>query len=117
MCQEVGHTLGLDHQDEVFGNANLGTCMDYTSLPSGPPSNEHPNAHDYEELEIIYSHLDTFTTLGQTLRASAKADVAKGDFENQSEWGRKVKGQGKTAVFERDFGGGNKLFTFVIFAE
>jgi len=54
MCQEVGHTYGLDHQDENFSNPNLGTCMDYTSNPAGPPSNEHPNAHDYEELETIY---------------------------------------------------------------
>jgi hypothetical protein len=58
MCQEVGHTLGLDHQDENFNNANLGTCMDYTSNPEGPPSNEHPNAHDYEQLLLIYEHLD-----------------------------------------------------------
>lgn len=53
-CQEVAHTFGLDHQDEDFANANLGTCMDYTSNPAGPPANTHPNAHDYEELEIIY---------------------------------------------------------------
>jgi len=55
VCQEVGHTFGLDHQDENFNNANLGTCMDYTSNPVG---NEHPNAHDYEELESIYAHVD-----------------------------------------------------------
>jgi len=55
-CQEVGHTFGLDHQDENFNNPNLGTCMDYTNDPS---TNQHPNAHDYEELDIIYnSHLD-----------------------------------------------------------
>jgi len=59
-CQEVGHTLGLDHQDENFNNPPLGTCMDYTSDP-GP--NQHPNAHDYEELEIIYAHLDSTTTV------------------------------------------------------
>jgi hypothetical protein len=58
MCQEVGHDFGLDHQDENFDNPNLGTCMDYTSDPDGPPSNEHPNAHDYEQLESIYAHLD-----------------------------------------------------------
>jgi hypothetical protein len=58
MCQEVGHDFGLDHQDENFDNANLGTCMDYTDDPDGPPSNEHPNAHDYEQLESIYAHLD-----------------------------------------------------------
>lgn len=68
MCQEIGHTFGLDHQDENFRNANLGTCMDYTVCPTGgckgrerkagPLSNEHPNAHDYEQLELIYAHLD-----------------------------------------------------------
>src|SRR5262249_9511852 len=45
-CQEVGHTLGLDHQDTNFNNANLGTCMDYTNDPS---TNQHPNKHDYDE--------------------------------------------------------------------
>jgi hypothetical protein len=55
MCQEVGHDFGLDHQDTNFNNPNLGTCMDYTNDPS---SNQHPNAHDYEELDIIYAHLD-----------------------------------------------------------
>jgi hypothetical protein len=61
MCQEVGHTFGLDHQDENFNNANLGTCMDYTNNPS---TNQHPNAHDYEQLESIYSHVDSTTTVG-----------------------------------------------------
>ena len=43
MCQEVGHTFGLGHQDENFSNGNLGTCMDYTSDPDGPPANRAPN--------------------------------------------------------------------------
>jgi hypothetical protein len=55
VCQEVGHTFGLDHQDEDFSNPNLGTCMDYTSSPD---SNQHPNGHDYEQLQTIYEHLD-----------------------------------------------------------
>lgn len=61
MCQEVGHTFGLDHQDENMTNPNLGTCMDYTNNPAGPLSNEHPNAHDYEELDTIYAHNDNVT--------------------------------------------------------
>src|SRR6266571_1036837 len=70
MCQEVGHTFGLDHQDTNFSNTNLGTCMDYTSNPLGPPDNEHPNQHDYDELVTIYNHLDSTTTVGtaQTIR-------------------------------------------------
>ena len=58
MCQEVGHDFGLDHQDVNFNNGNLGTCMDYTNDPDGPPSNEHPNQHDYDQLASIYLHLD-----------------------------------------------------------
>ncbi len=116
MCQEIAHGFGLDHQDEDFTNANLGTCMDYTADPDGPPSNEHPNAHDFEELEIIYAHLDSFTTVSQTIaqRAQGFGNAAS---ENPGDWGRLVRQNGRLAVFERDFGGGNKLVTFVIFAE
>ena len=55
MCQEIGHDFGLHHQDQNFNNANLGTCMDYTSDPG---SNQHPNNHDYQMLADIYAHLD-----------------------------------------------------------
>ena len=52
MCQEVGHTFGLDHQDE--SGADLNTCMDYADALDNPS----PNAHDYQQLDTIYSHLD-----------------------------------------------------------
>ncbi len=116
MCQEIAHTFGLDHQDEIFDNPNLGTCMDYTNNPSGPPSNEHPNAHDYEQLVTIYAHLDTTTTVGQTVGQSV-ADLVRQDGNTPGEWGRKVKDNGHVALFERDFGGGQKLLTYVIWAE
>lgn len=61
MCQEIGHTFGLDHQDEDFYNANLDTCMDYTNRPD---SNQDPNAHDYQMLEGIYGHPDGSTSGG-----------------------------------------------------
>ena len=41
--------------------------MDYTSNPLGPPSNEHPNQHDYDQLATIYTHLDS-TTGGKPCR-------------------------------------------------
>jgi len=113
VCQEVAHTFGLDHQDEIFNNPNLGTCMDYTNDPT---TNQHPNAHDYEELDIIYAHLDTFTTVDQTSSQVAR-QLAFENADNPGQWGRQVKGQGKVAVYERDFGGGQKLVTFVIWAE
>jgi hypothetical protein len=65
MCQEIAHDFGLDHQDENFNNGNLGTCMDYTSDPDGPPSNEHPNSHDFQQLQTIYGHTDASSTIGQ----------------------------------------------------
>lgn len=110
MCQEVGHTLGLTHQDEIFNNANLGSCMDYTSSPS---SNQHPNAHDFEQLESIYSHLDTTTSL-----ASGASGSASGRADGAGEWGRRVHGSeaSRSMAFERDLGGGLQLLTFVILA-
>jgi hypothetical protein len=114
-CQEVGHTLGLDHQDTNFNNKNLGTCMDYTSNPYGPPDNEHPDTHDYNELVTIYSHLDNTTTVGQTKHQmpSAMADV---DYDTPERWGKVIKGsrESGTSVHELDFGGGNRIFTFVL---
>jgi hypothetical protein len=74
MCQEIAHDFGLDHQDEGFGAPNLGTCMDYTNDPDGGgaygPSNEHPNAHDFEQLGTMYAHLDSTSTV-----ASAPASL------------------------------------------
>ena len=56
-CQELGHNLGLDHQDEAFNNQSLFSCMDYQDPPF-----EYPNAHDYEQLETIYGHTDLYNS-------------------------------------------------------
>jgi hypothetical protein len=123
MCQEVGHTLGLDHQDEVHSNPNLGTCMDYTNDPTGRAgtngtlSNEHPNAHDYEQLEAIYTHTDLKTTVGSTSAATTMPPAAnQGNLNSRAEWGRKIheSSNGQLELYERDFGGGKKMYTFVI---
>jgi hypothetical protein len=108
MCQEVGHTFGLDHQDENFTNANLGTCMDYTNNPS---SNQHPNAHDYAQLESIYAHLDSTTTVGAaTPGGSGAADA--------NDWGQLVRTSedGHLATYLKDLGAGQLIVTFVIWA-
>lgn len=113
MCQEIGHTFGLDHQDENFSNANLGTCMDYTNDPS---SNQHPNAHDYAQLEAIYSHTDSSTTVGQTTSFKNRGEEMS---ESSSEWGKAVKKdtKGRDNVFEKDLGKGDKVITYVFWAE
>jgi hypothetical protein len=112
-CQEVAHTFGLDHQDTNFNNANLGTCMDYTSDPDGPPSNTGPNQHDYDELVTIYTHLDSSTTVGAALPKGSAAAAAEG-----AGWGREVARThgGHTSVFVRDLGRGNLVVTYVIWA-
>lgn len=117
MCQEIAHDFGLDHQDEAFDNPNLGTCMDYTSDPDGPPSNEHPNQHDYDMLETIYAHFDSTTTIGSAVPGNGRHLGA--DMSEPGQWGKVVRegANGKSSLYERDFGGGHKVFTFVIWAE
>lgn len=55
-CQEIGHDYGLDHQNENFNTDATNSCMEYTSWPEG---NEHPDDHDYAQLEIMYASGDT----------------------------------------------------------
>lgn len=121
MCQEVGHTFGLDHQDENFSNANLGSCMDYTSDPDGPKSNEHPNPHDLEQLETIYeSHNDSTTTASQASAQDVPPPAMNEiDFEGPGQWGKLVRSThgGRLERYELDFGGGHKVFTFVIWPD
>lgn len=56
-CQELGHNVGLDHQDENFSNTSLFSCMDYQDPPF-----EWANAHDFEQLAIIYGHTDSYNS-------------------------------------------------------
>jgi hypothetical protein len=63
ICQEIGHTFGLDHQST--DGSSLNTCMDYYHNTSASDTQStHPNQHDYDELVTIYSHTDSSTTIG-----------------------------------------------------
>jgi len=63
VCQEVGHTFGLDHQDT--SGISLNTCMDYyQNTSSTDTQSTTPNQHDYDELATIYQHLDSSNTFG-----------------------------------------------------
>jgi hypothetical protein len=79
LCQEIGHALGLDHNDGNNDTTTVpGTCMDYTWNSGGAQS---PNRHDYADLERIYGHLDTSAAAGATgpaPSASAEADPGMG---------------------------------------
>ncbi len=112
ICQEIGHTFGLDHQSTDGSSQN--TCMDYYHNTSASDTlSTHPNAHDYEELGIIYAHLDSFTTIGANPMPSA---MAKGDFSAPSSWGKLVStsADGRESMFIRDFGNGFRVVTYVI---
>lgn len=131
MCQEIGHDFGLDHQDVDFYNTNLGTCMDYTADPDGsvlgPLSNLSPNEHDFEELASIYSHLDGgggggggggrgrggLPSVFPDLPDPALVHVP---VDSPGQWGRLVRSSGRLALYERDLGNGQIVFTFVIWA-
>jgi hypothetical protein len=123
MCQEIAHDFGLDHQDENFSNPNLGSCMDYTSDPDGGgafgPSNEHPNAHDYQELVVIYSHTDSTNTAGAALSNAAPSAMNDIELEGPNQWGKLVRASrnNRVQVFEADFGRGHKVITHVFWAD
>lgn len=128
MCQEIGHDFGLAHQDEDFDNPNLGTCMDYTDDPS---TNQEPNQHDFEQLEDLYAHLDGGGDDGGDNNCPPNGNTNKpgcgnnsgvfgpgsGELHSQREWGQLVRSNGRIALYQRDFGGGNHVLTFVIWAD
>ena len=119
MCQEIGHIFGLDHQDEDFNNDTLYTCMDYQDPPF--PS---PNTHDFDQLTSIYTHLDTTGGGGGSGGGGGKGKSGGSglppgftglDVSGPGQWGRQVaiSRNGLEEVFEADFGGGNRIITFV----
>ena len=86
MCQEVAHTFGLDHQSTDGSSQN--SCMDYfsnTGANATSTLSTRPNAHDFEELNIIYAHLDSSTTVAAlTSPASSSAVDVTEDPERHS---------------------------------
>ncbi len=110
MCQEIGHDYGLGHQDEDFNTDSTESCMDYTNVPAG---NEHPDAHDYEQLLAMYNHTESGATI--TSRAPA-SNAESGD--TPADWGRAVHftKDGRPDVFVQDLGNGNRKITHVFWA-
>jgi hypothetical protein len=97
MCQEVGHGYGLGHQDE--SGADLNTCMDYSNALDNP----HPNSHDYQQLETIYSHVDASSTVAFSPSSSAPVRVTRRDRLHSSE-------------IVHDYGNGYRIVTHITWA-
>lgn len=130
ICQEIGHDWGLGHQSE--SGADLDTCMDYADAFDNPS----PNQGDYDQLLCIYDpaykgvnltsgphrcrgtgHVDSFNSSANS--ASAPAGFDNANVHAQENWGNLVftSENGRASIFERDFGNGYRIVTFVTWAE
>lgn len=121
-CQELGHNIGLDHQDEDFNNASLYSCMDYQNPPF-----EYPNDHDYEQLETIYRHIDSYNSYTGSSGGGAnpcsappgrgcnKTDLPENPPGNA--WGISLGRRGQQEKFLRVDADGIRHVTFVTWAE
>ena len=83
MCQEVGHLFGLGHTSE--DGSSQSTCMDY----SRSPNSTKPNAHDFAQLDSIYAHLDSSTTVASA-SAAASASPSQQAMAGQNPMGVRV---------------------------
>ena len=117
MCQEVGHTFGLAHQDE--SGASLNTCMDYfsnTGANATSTLSTHPNQHDYDQLEAIYnSHLDASNTF-KSAPAGSGAGAANGGPGFRDDGTPVGAHPSRGDVYVTDLGGGRRIVTFITWA-
>lgn len=117
-CQELGHNVGLGHQDEDFNNAALYTCMDYQDPPFPAP-----NAHDYDQLETIYGHLDSYDSFSATGggggcrgRKCQGAAVGIDNGNSPLGWGISLGRRGQSETFLRIDPDGTRHLTHVTWA-
>ncbi len=108
LCQEVGHTFGLNHQS--FSGSD--SCMDDVN-GLFDQAYVSPNAHDYEQLVTIYnSHTDSSATVAQLLTGAASYEEGT---DVPANFGRPV-GTGRVpeVLFVRELPDGRKIFTHVV---
>ena len=128
-CQELGHDIGLDHQDEDFNNTSLESCMDYQDPPY-----PYPNTHDFQQLDIIYADTDSYDSYdtgapgpggGDGDNDGCNAPPGKGCNKGQDAnsgaagdvgWGMSVGRRGQTEKFVRAQPDGSQIVTFVTWA-
>lgn len=113
MCQEVAHAFGLDHQSTNGSSQN--SCMDYfsnTGANAGSTLSTKPNAHDFDELNVIYAHLDNTTTVAAMTALGASAPEVTND---PNSWGqlRSQSANGRSSTYERFHSDGSQTITHV----
>ena len=113
MCQEIAHTFGLGHTSENGSSQN--TCMDYfsnTGANAASTLSTKPNLHDFEQLNLIYAHLDSTSTLATIAALSASLAEPTDDIES---WGQ-LKSQssnGRSSTYEKHNRDGSQTITHV----
>src|SRR5262249_22147402 len=117
VCQEVAHTFGLDHQST--DGSSLNTCMDYfsnTGANAASTLSTTPNAHDFEELSIIYAHLDSTTTVAASVSSATSGSEAN---EDPNSWGQLVSQSrdGRSSTYTRPNSDGSRSITHVYWTE
>ena len=121
-CQELGHDIGLGHQDVDFNNTSLFSCMDYQVPPY-----EYPNAHDYDTLEVMYGHPDSYNSYAYASEdgggGGCNAPPGKGCNKNKKSgangdvgWGASLGRRGNVETFIRIDPDGTMHLTYVTWA-
>lgn len=93
VCQEVGHTWGLDHQDT--SGASFATCMDYfsnTGADAGSTAGTTPNQGDYDQLLCIYDPSSAGRTLTSTTGGHTHSCTGTGHLDSSTTIGATVNG-------------------------
>ncbi|MCH7822669.1 MAG: hypothetical protein IIA07_11675 [Proteobacteria bacterium] len=120
-CQELGHNIGLGHQDVDFYNKSLDSCMDYQSDPW-----KYPNAHDYEQLETIYDHTEDDDGVDGGGGGNDGCNAPPGKGCNKGEvpgrngdigWGMSIGRRGQTETFMRIDPDGTRHITYVTWVQ
>jgi len=114
VCQEVGHTFGLDHQST--SGISLNTCMDYfsnTGANAGSSASTSPNRHDYDELALIYSHDDGYNSYTAAAAAPALGGAAGADGHGTPAGASPARG----SWYVQDLGNGRALVTHIYWAD
>jgi len=112
MCQEIAHTFGLDHQST--NGSSQDTCMDYfsnTGGNAGSTLSTQPNSHDFEELDLIYAHLDNTNTVAGMSAFSISAD----DDDDPNSWGQLMRqsSNGRSSTYRKFHADGTDTLTHI----
>jgi hypothetical protein len=111
LCEELGHTIGVDHAYDNSGGCVIG----YAASP--PPL--VPSTHDYQMIESHYAitdqHKDSATTVGTTTAVAAREETEI----DPREWGAILEHDehGRPSVYGKDLAPGLRVTTFVVYPD